>query len=109
MQAETTDLKLAHFAGRSLLRVAAWPSISLIPSARFTDAQTQKKQVSYMKTTQNILTLPRRRFFVIGGAAFTQTPDKSLSVRCRGVRRPSPKAKLLWRAVFLICAAKVRW
>ena len=41
-EVETADLKLAHFPGRSPLLVAALPSISLIPSARFTDAQIHR-------------------------------------------------------------------
>src|SRR5438034_436895 len=36
MQAETTDLKLAHFPDRLPPPIAALPSISLIPSARYT-------------------------------------------------------------------------
>src|SRR5439155_24536760 len=40
----TTDLKLALFPARSPLPFATLPSISLIPSARFTD-DADKKQV----------------------------------------------------------------
>src|SRR4051794_9353238 len=56
-KAAITDLKLAHFSIRSPLPIAALPSISLIPSARFADraAQTQKETVRFMKITQNAI------------------------------------------------------
>jgi hypothetical protein len=57
--------------------VGALPSISLIPSARFTDAQTQKEQASHMKTTQNILTVAAACFLIVSGAVFAQTPSNA--------------------------------
>jgi hypothetical protein len=47
-QSSTTDLKLARFPTRSPLPYAALPSISLIPSARFTDItdETMIKELS---------------------------------------------------------------
>jgi general secretion pathway protein D len=51
------------------------PSISLIPSAWFTDAQTQKEQVTYMKTTQNVIAVAAACFLIICSAVFAQTPD----------------------------------
>jgi general secretion pathway protein D len=75
VQAETADLKLAHFPGRSPLSIAALSWIWLIPSARFTDAQSQKEQVSHMKTPQNITTVAAACCFIICGVAVAQTPD----------------------------------
>src|SRR5882724_7030849 len=40
----TTDLKLAPFPTRSPLPIAALPSISLIPSARFTDRHELREE-----------------------------------------------------------------
>jgi len=51
VQAETTDLKLAHFPDRLPPPIAALPSISLIPSARFT---TQLKLAFREKIMQQL-------------------------------------------------------
>ncbi len=120
MQAETTDLKLAHFQGRSRLQIAPLPSISLIPSARFTDAQTQKEQVSYMKTTQNVITVAldwgahaASRALCRAPAAKPQlmqeTRECRKSSRWRRRHRQHARAAALPRAFvavcFLICGA----
>src|SRR6266550_1331332 len=83
-EAETTDLKLAHFPSRSPLPIAALPSISLIPSARFTDAQIQKEQMRFMKITQNVITITAACFFIICATAFAQNAE---SIADREVQR----------------------
>jgi general secretion pathway protein D len=104
VQAGITDLKLAHFPGRSPLAIAALPFISLIPSVRFTDAQTQKDQVSYMKTTQNVITVEAQR--VAGRLCQTSVicSDDSVSPHGR-ISRPPPGRWLqaIVPVILLIC------
>jgi YVTN family beta-propeller protein len=100
--------ELAHIPGRPALPVGALPSIWLIPSARFTDAQIQKEQASHMKTTQNILTLPRHCFLLIGGVAFAQTPDHIADREVHRRQAVIPEGEAGLAGGFFICAAKIR-
>ena len=59
---KTTNLKLARFPARSPLAVAALPSMSLIPSAPFTndtDDQTMRKKLNGRSLDDKALSLTR--------------------------------------------------